>query len=124
MKRTFSLLMLSFSILLFSQEKEKFGIHSQIRVENLTCEKDATTKLVVFEVWYEDAWKELLNGEMSKCENNLKLPILQKDRKFKITVSAKGYETKKLEFNVKAGTKGTVEVPEIILKKKVKTPKK
>jgi hypothetical protein len=106
------------STMAFSQEEIKFPIHSVIRTEDHTCKTENIKKKIQLDVWYEDKWLTLMKATIPNCENTYPLKVLKNDRKFKLTVEAKGYESTVSNFEIKAGTTERYDVEEIILKKK------
>lgn len=118
MKKIIFLLSLFFTSFCFSQNSDKLTLHNKIKSEGYLCENDSLSKQATLEVWYENTWRVLLKGVLKNCENTFNLPVPKKDRTFRLSVAAEGYEPVVIKFDVKAQTSGIYNVEDIVLKKK------
>ncbi|CAM3941717.1 Lipoprotein [Flavobacterium branchiophilum] len=119
MKKIITLVLLTVSTICFSQQTELL-VKAKIRSEGFSCEHDTISKKIILTVDLEGKTYTLLNTTIKNCEVAYPLPSPKKDRLLKLYIESNNYEKKYFEFELKAGSKGNIEIGEILLKKKAK----
>lgn len=119
MKKIITLMLLVASSICFSQQTELL-IKAKIRAEGYSCALDTVSKRILLTVDLDGKTISLFNATIKNCEVAYPLPSPKKDRVLKLYVETDRYEKKYFDFEIKAGSKGMIDVGEILLKKKVK----
>lgn len=117
MKNILITLLVLFSLKSYSQTNIVIG--SKIRTENNTCENENTEKIILLEMKSGDNYRTVKKITIKNCLNYYTFPKFL--GKFRATVNAENYQPNSLEFEIKATSKDTLMLDEIVLNKQMST---